>query len=114
TTQLAEADKLSLVLKLPPKPGALHRALAPFARRGIDLLKIESCPTRGHPWQYQFLLDLQGALNEAEVNDALAELRACALEVRVLGRYPSAHSAFDRNKPTRDKHDYDPDSNTQH
>ncbi|MGH9901661.1 MAG: prephenate dehydratase [Pyrinomonadaceae bacterium] len=85
-----EADKLSLVMKLPHRPGALHHALEPFARRGIDLLKIESRPIRGRPWQYHFYLDLQASLKDTEVAGALAELRERASEIRLLGCYPSA------------------------
>ena len=86
----AGADKLTLVFGLPHKPGALHHALEPFARRRIDLLKIESRPIMGRPWQYHFYLDLQASTADAEVSDALAELGARALEVRLLGCYPSA------------------------
>ena len=92
-----EADKLSLVVKLPHKAGALHHALEPFARRRLDLLKIESRPIRGHPWQYHFYLDLQASPRDAEVASALAELRERALEVRLLGFYPSAR----KNDATR-------------
>ena len=84
------ADKLSLVMKLPHRPGALHHALEPFARRGIDLLKIESRPIRGQPWEYHFYLDLQASTKDAEVTSALAELHQRAMEVRLLGCYPSA------------------------
>ncbi len=89
------ADKLSLIMKLPHKPGALYHALEPFARRGVELLKIESRPVRGQPWQYHFYLDLQGALHDAEVAAALTELRARAAEVRVLGCYVSARATAD-------------------
>ena len=88
------ADKLSLVLKLPHKPGALHRALEPFARRRIDLLKIESRPVRGEPWQYHFYLDLRASLEDAHAVAALEELREIAVSVRVLGCYPSAPSTL--------------------
>lgn len=88
------ADKLSLVLKLPHRPGALHRALEPFARRRIDLLKIESRPVRGEPWQYHFYLDLRASLDDADAAAALEELREIAVSVRVLGCYPSAPSTL--------------------
>ena len=86
------ADKLSLVVKLPHRPGALHHALEPFARRRIDLLKIESRPVRGQPWEYHFYLDLKASYEDAEAAAALAELNERAVSVRLLGCYPSARA----------------------
>jgi len=85
-----DANKLSLVFRLPHKGGALHHALEPFARRGIDLVKIESRPIKGQPWEYHFYVDLQASANDAEVIKALAELDERAIEVRILGCYPAA------------------------
>lgn len=87
---MPQADKLSLAVKLSHQPGALARALAPFAERGIDLLKIESRPAIGSPWQYHFYLDLQGSIDQPGVRSALTELQGRADEVRILGCYPSA------------------------
>ena len=84
------ADKLSLVIELPHQPGALHNALDPFARRGIDLLKIEGRPVKGRPWEYCFYLDLRGSPNDIEVTSALNELRDRRVETRILGAYRSA------------------------
>jgi chorismate mutase / prephenate dehydratase len=82
-------NKISLVVSLAHHPGALHEALSPFVRRGIDLLRIESRPIKGRPWQYNFYLDLQAPANESELRGALGDIRERAAEVRYLGRYSS-------------------------
>lgn len=91
----ARGNKISLVVRLAHRPGALHDALSPFVRRGIDLLRIESRPIKGRPWQYNFYLDLQAPANESELRGALADIRERAEHVRYLGRY----SAMDIAKP---------------
>jgi prephenate dehydratase len=80
-------DKLSLVLELSHRPAALHRALVPFARRGINLLKIESRPIKGSPWQYRFYLDLQASTNDSTVASALREVERATEKLRILGCY---------------------------
>jgi prephenate dehydratase len=83
--------KMSLALRLAHKPGALLAALQPFARHGINLLKIESRPIHGSPWEYQFFLDVQtDAL--AQLEQALKELTAATSFLRILGAYPPALS----------------------
>lgn len=86
---VAGADKMTLAIRLAHRSGALLRALEPFARHGINLLKIESRPIHGCPWEYQFFVDL--AAGSADGREAaLEELRRVAQQVRVLGLYPSA------------------------
>jgi len=87
-----QADKISLVFRLAHVPGALFYALEPFARREINLMKVESRPVRGLPWQYRFYLDLQASASEPEVKAALGELEKLAVDVRILGSYVSAKS----------------------
>ena len=65
------ADKLSLVFQLDHRPRALYYALEPFARRNVNLMKIESRPVHGRPWQYRFYLDLQASRRDPEVAAAL-------------------------------------------
>jgi prephenate dehydratase len=84
------ANKLSLVFELDHRPGALLRALEPFARRGINLMKIESRPVHGKPWQYRFYLDLQAASEQPEADVALEELQGEVVGLRILGSYPAA------------------------
>jgi prephenate dehydratase len=87
---VSAADKLSLVFELDHRPGALLRALEPFARRGINLMKIESRPVHGKPWQYRFYLDLQAARSQPEATAALEELQKEVVGLRILGSYPAA------------------------
>jgi prephenate dehydratase len=92
-TATAAADKISLVFQLAHKPGALHHALEPFARRNINMMKIESRPVHGRPWQYRFYLDLQAAASDPEFAAALAELAQYSVELKVLGSYKSADTS---------------------
>jgi prephenate dehydratase len=71
------------------RPGWLVRCLDEFARRDINLTKIESRPWRGRLGSYKFFADLTGGLDEAPVADALECVRALC-EVHVLGSYPAA------------------------
>lgn len=86
----ADADKLSLVFELDHRPGALHKSLEPFARRGINMMKIESRPVHGRPWQYRFYLDLQASRQNMDARAALEELAGLVVNLRVLGSYASA------------------------
>ena len=87
TQAVGGADKTSLVFTLRSEPGSLHRALGVFAARGVDLVKIESRPLRGRPWEYEFHLDVMGAPAGA-AGEAIDELRSMSREFRVLGSYP--------------------------
>ena len=85
--------KISLVFQLAHIPGALLRALEPFARRNINMMKIESRPVHGRPWQYRFYLDLQAAAGDPGIVAALDELRSVVVELKVLGWYKAAELA---------------------
>jgi prephenate dehydratase len=69
-------------------PGWLVRCLDEFARRSINLTKIESRPRRGELGHYVFFVDLQGSAGEPAVRQALAGLRTVCEQARVLGSYP--------------------------
>lgn len=81
--------KLSLALRLAHRPGALLAALEPFARHGINLLKIESRPIHGRPWEYQFFLDVQNERLEP-LKEALEAVEKATSFLRILGMYPPA------------------------
>ncbi|HEY7829133.1 MAG TPA: prephenate dehydratase [Solirubrobacteraceae bacterium] len=71
-------------------PGWLVRCLDEFARREINLTKIESRPRRERLGHYMFFADLQGNLRERPLAAAVEGVREFCQEVHVLGCYPSA------------------------
>lgn len=89
-------SKTSLVFWGPgaDRAGWLVLCLNEFARREINLTKIESRPRRARLGHYMFFVDLEGSVRDETVRDALAGIRALCEHVRVLGSYPSAPTAL--------------------
>ena len=83
-------DKTSIVFSLKHKPGALYDCLGEFAKRKVNLTKLESRPTRHQPWEYNFYMDFAGHREEKEVGEALKGLEEHAVFVKILGSYPRA------------------------
>jgi prephenate dehydratase len=71
------------------QPGALHRAIEPFARHEIDLVQLVSRPIPQTPWRYRFDAVLEGHPLDDIVREALAELTARSRRLRVFGSYPA-------------------------
>lgn len=84
-----DAKKISLAMRLAHRPGALLESLQPFAKHGVNLLKIESRPIHGRPFEYQFYVDVDAG-EAAQLEKALHEVRAATSELRVLGFYAAA------------------------
>lgn len=89
-----DANKLSLVFRLAHRPGTLSQAISAFASRKINLVKIESRPIPGRPWEYWFYLDLQVAPSHTGLSAALSEISRCSHGLRIFGHYPSAHQPW--------------------
>jgi prephenate dehydratase len=68
-------------------PGWLVRCLDEFARRAINLTKIESRPQRARLGHYVFFVDLQGSTDDPPVAEALAGMLTLCEQVRILGSY---------------------------
>jgi chorismate mutase / prephenate dehydratase len=69
------------------QPGALFRALGPFARNGVNLVQLVSRPLPDSSWRYRFDVVLDGHVFEESLRGALAELRQCTRELRIFGSY---------------------------
>ena len=81
-------DKTSVLFSVKDEPGILCRMLEPFAKRGINLSKIESRPYKQKAWEYIFFLDLFGHISDPDVAQALTELKGCCQFLKVLGSFP--------------------------
>ena len=83
-------DKTSLAMSTLNRPGAMHDLLAPLAEEGVDMTRMESRPSRTGMWEYVFFVDLKGHQQDESVGRALAQLRARASFLKILGSYPAA------------------------
>ena len=71
------------------RPGALHRAIEPFARHGLDLVQLVSRPIPQTPWRYRFDAVLTGHPLDPTVRRALADVRGETRRLVVFGSYPA-------------------------
>jgi prephenate dehydratase len=72
------------------EPGALHRALEPFGRHGIDLVQLVSRPIPQTAWRYRFDAILAGHPLDPVVAETLREARQRTRRLRLFGSYPAA------------------------
>ncbi len=83
-------DKTSILFSVKDEPGILYRMLEPFARRGVNLSKIESRPVKTKAWEYIFFLDMVGHVSEPSLGEAIEELKQFCQFLKILGSYPKA------------------------
>jgi len=81
------ADRTSLMLVLPNRPGSLYRLLSHFYARGINLTKLESRPMPGHDFEFMFYFDLDVPVYAPAFSDLIAELDAELEQFTYLGSY---------------------------
>jgi prephenate dehydratase len=83
-------DKTSIIFSVKHVPGALFDTLQVFAKRNLNLTKIESRPARRVPWEYVFYCDFEGHRKEEKCQTALRDLESKCIFLKVLGSYPKA------------------------
>ncbi|MSS71648.1 MAG: prephenate dehydratase [Candidatus Latescibacteria bacterium] len=88
--------RTSIVFATRNVAGALFKSLSVFSLRDINLLKIESRPIQGRPWEYFFYLDFEGHAADPPCAKALDHLREIATSLRVLGSYEKGRDADGR------------------
>lgn len=82
-------NKISIIMDIKHRTGALFNVLRLFKQRNINLLKIESRPIIGKPWEYMFFFDFEGNIEEDRVKKLLESLKSQANNFRLLGNYVS-------------------------
>ncbi len=88
STPSPQGSRLSLAFSVPANvPGALVKPLQVFAKREINLHRIESRPTKRSLGEYLFFMDLEGSLTHPAMQEALAELAPHTEVLKILGNY---------------------------
>jgi prephenate dehydratase len=85
--ELQKDMKTSLIFAIKNTPGSLFKTLAVFALRNINLLKIESRPFVGKPWEYLFFVDVDGNPMETNFVNAMNHLQELTTYFKNLGSY---------------------------
>ncbi len=86
---LKNSDKVSICFSIPHQSGSLYTMLSHIIYNNLNMTKIESRPLPGRNFEYRFFVDFEGNFGEASVNNTLDGILAEALELKVLGNYPT-------------------------
>ena len=85
----ASADKLSVCFETKHENAALYNMLSHLTYNGLNMVKLESRPILGRPWEVRFFVDFAGNLGDAGVKNALRGILEEANYFRILGNYIS-------------------------
>ena len=83
----AGANKISLIIALDNKPGALYEVLSKLAALDIDMTKLESCPVAGSDFEFVFFLELEASVKDPSVLAMLEEMERSCAQFHFLGGY---------------------------
>ena len=83
------ADRTSICFSFDEDaPGLLYDVMGEFARRDINLAKVESRPTKQSLGRYIFLIDLEGHREDDAVREALDKVKSRVSVLKIFGSYP--------------------------
>lgn len=85
--QKGPRSKSSIVFSTGNQPGALFEVLKIYADHGVNLVKLESRPIPGKPWEYMFYVDLEADAESKEFAPILDLLKVKTDYLKVLGSY---------------------------
>ncbi len=86
-TDYKKVTKTSIIFSTGNKPGALFEVMKVFSEYEINLVKLESRPMLGKPWEYMFYADLEADIGHPDFEPVMDRLKEKSENLRVLGRY---------------------------
>ena len=81
------ADKTSIMMVLPHRPGSLYRTMARLFTLGINVTKLESRPIPDREFEFMFYFDLETSIYSEEFVQLMCELEDLCEEFKYLGSY---------------------------
>lgn len=82
-----DSDKVTVVFSLDDKAGTLYKLLSHFAENNINMIKIESRPSKNAPWQYLLYVDFEGNIENKDVKKAIKLIDEKSEYFKLLGSY---------------------------
>jgi chorismate mutase/prephenate dehydratase len=84
---IKDAKKVSISFETGHTAGCLYDMLSHIIYNGLNMIKIESRPIEGKPWQFRFFIDFLGNIDDPAVMNALRGIEEEALSIKLLGNY---------------------------
>ena len=81
------ADKTTIMMVLPHRPGSLYRVMARLFTLGINVTKLESRPIPDREFEFMFYFDLETSIYSEEFVQLMCELEDLCEEFKYLGSY---------------------------
>jgi len=81
------ADRISMMMTLPHRPGTLYNVLAKFHALGINVRKLESRPVPGQELDFTFYFDIEASVYSPELEKLFRDLETESEQLRYLGSY---------------------------
>lgn len=81
------ADRTSIMLALPHRPGALYSALGRLYALGINLIKLESRPLSGSDFEFMFYFDLETSVYSDAFMQVFSDIEGMCSTYKYLGSY---------------------------
>jgi chorismate mutase/prephenate dehydratase len=81
------ADRTSIMMVIPNKPGKLFSVLSRFSAIGANLVKLESRPIPNRDFEFMFYFDIELSIYNDKFASLISELDHCEEQFKYFGTY---------------------------